>query len=46
MDMITDLPPVEVYNSILVVVDRGLSKGVILCPYAETLTWEGTTILL
>ena len=46
MDLITDLPPVEGYNSILVVVDRGLSKGVILCPCAKTLTWEGTTILL
>ena len=46
MDLITDLPPVEGYNSILVVVDQGLSKGVILCPCAKTLTWEGTAILL
>jgi hypothetical protein len=46
MDLITDLPPVEGYNSILVVVDRGLSKGVILCPCAKTITWEGTATLL
>jgi Integrase zinc binding domain/RNase H-like domain found in reverse transcriptase len=29
MDLITDLPPVEEYDSILVMVDQGLSKGVI-----------------
>ena len=46
MDLITDLPPVEGYDSILVMVDWGLSKGVILCPCAKTLTWEGTAILL
>jgi Integrase zinc binding domain len=46
MDLITDLPPVERYDSILVVVDRGLSKGVILCPCAKTITWEGTATLL
>jgi Integrase zinc binding domain len=46
MDLITDLPPVEEYDSILVVVDRGLSKGVILCPCAKTTTWEGTVTLL
>ena len=46
MDLITDLPPVEGYNSILVVVDQGLLKGVILCPCAKILTWEGAAILL
>jgi hypothetical protein len=46
MDLITDLPPIEGYDSILVMVDRGLSKGVILCPCAKTLTWEGTAKLL
>jgi transposase InsO family protein len=46
MDLITDLPPVEGYDSILVVVDRGLLKGVILCPYAKMITWEGTATLL
>ena len=46
MDLITDLPLVKGYDSILVVGDRGLSKGVILCPCAKTLTWKGTAILL
>jgi Integrase zinc binding domain len=46
MDLIMDLPPVEGYNSILVVVDQGLSKGVILCPCVKTITWEGTATLL
>jgi hypothetical protein len=46
MDLITDLLPVEGYNSILVVVDRGLSKRVILCPCAKMITWEGTATLL
>jgi hypothetical protein len=46
MDLITDLPLVEGYNFILVVVDQGLSKGVILCPCAKTITWEGTATLL
>jgi hypothetical protein len=46
MDLITDLPPVKGYDSILVMVDRGLSKGVILCPCAKTITWEGTATLL
>ena len=46
MDLITDLPPVNGYDSILVVVDQGLSKGVILSPCAKTITWEGTAKLL
>jgi hypothetical protein len=46
MDLITDLPLVEGYNSILVMVDQGLSKGVNLCPCAKTITWEGTAALL
>jgi Integrase zinc binding domain len=46
MDLITDLPPVEGYDAILVVVDQGLLKGVILCPCAKTITWEGTATLL
>jgi transposase InsO family protein len=46
MDLIMDLPPVEGYNSILVVVDQGLSKGVNLCPCAKTITWKGTATLL
>ena len=31
MDLITDLPPVDRFDSILVMVDQGLSKGVIHC---------------
>jgi hypothetical protein len=46
MDLITDLPPVEGYNSILVVVNRGLSRRVILCPCMKTITWKGTATLL
>jgi hypothetical protein len=46
MDLITDLPPVNGYDAILVVVDRGLTKGVILCPCSKTLTWEGAALLL
>jgi transposase InsO family protein len=46
MDLIMDLPPVEGYDSILVMVDRGLSKGVILCPCIKTITWEGSATLL
>jgi Integrase zinc binding domain len=46
MDLITDLPLVEGYDFILVMVDRGLSKGVILCPCVKMITWEGTATLL
>jgi Integrase zinc binding domain len=38
MDLITDLLPVEEYDSILVMVDQGLLKRVILCPCAKTIT--------
>ena len=38
MDMITNLPTSEGYNSILAVVDHGLMKGVILIPCSKTLT--------
>ena len=31
-DLITDLPVLNGFDSLLVVVDQGLSKGVILCP--------------
>ena len=41
MDLITDLLLVDGYDLILVVVDQGLSKGVILSPCAKTITWEG-----
>jgi len=51
MDMITDLPPVEqgngfIVDAILVVVDHGLTKGVIITPCSKTLTEEGAAELL
>ena len=46
MDFITDLPISNGYDSILVVVDQGLSKGVILLPCNKTITAEGTAKLL
>ena len=46
MDFITDLPPIDIYDSILVVVDQGLSKGVILIPCNKTVTAEDTAKLL
>ena len=46
MDLISDLPQVEGYDSILVMVDQGLSKGVILLPCNKTLTSEDTAKLL
>ena len=46
MDLITDLPPVDGHDFILVVVDQGLSKGVILTPCSKTLTSEETAWLL
>ena len=42
MDLITDLPPADGFDSILVVVDQGLLKGVILIPCNKTLTSEDT----
>jgi transposase InsO family protein len=46
MDFITDLPVSNGYDSILVVVDQGLSKGVILCPCTKMITSEDTAQLL
>ena len=46
MNLITNLLPINGYDSILVVVDQGLSKGVILCPCAKTITWEEISELL
>jgi transposase InsO family protein len=46
IDLITDLPPVDGCDSILVVVDRGNTKGTILIPTAKTLTQEGAGQLL
>ena len=46
MDLITDLPPVDRCDSILVMVDRGNTKGAILIPTTKTLTQEGAGQLL
>ena len=46
MDLITDLPLSEGFDSLLVVVDQGLTKGVILIPCNRTITVEGTAQLL
>ena len=46
MDFITDLPPINNFDSILVVVDQGLTKGVILIPCNKMITAEDTAQLL
>jgi hypothetical protein len=46
MDLITDLPSIDDCDSILIVVDRGNTKGVILISMAKTLTQEGAGQLL
>ena len=46
MDFITDLPPVKGHDSILVIVDQGLTKEIILIPCSKTITAEGTAQLL
>ena len=46
MDLITDLPPCNGFDSILSVVDRGLSKGIILCPTTKTCTFTDISKLL
>ena len=46
MDLITNLPKSEGFDSILVVVDQGLTKGIVLVPCNKTITAEGTAKLL
>ena len=46
MDLITDLPISWGFDSILVVVDHGLMKGVILLPCNKTITAEQVAELL
>jgi hypothetical protein len=46
MDLITDLPPIDGCDSILVVVDRENTKGAILIPTTKTLMQEGAGQLL
>ena len=42
MDFITDLPISIGFDSIFIVVDQGLSKGVILCPCNKTINADET----
>ena len=44
-DFVTDLPESKGYNSINVVVNQGLSKGIIIIPCKKTITAEETTTL-
>ena len=44
-DLITDLPPSSGFDSLLVMVDHGLTKGVILCPTKKSVTAEGIATL-
>jgi hypothetical protein len=47
MDLMTDLPSTEDgYDTLLVVVDHGLSKGIILIPTVKTVTSTGIAELL
>ena len=46
MDLITDLPTADGFDPILVMVDKGLLKGVILLPCNKTITSEDTARLL
>ena len=47
IDLMTDLPPMEDgYDTLLVVVDHGLSKGIILIPTVKTVTSTGIAELL
>ena len=41
VDLITDLPPSEGFDSVMVMVDHGLTKGVILTPCQKTIDAAG-----
>ena len=45
VDLITDLPPSHSYDSLMVMVNHGLSKGVILIPCTETIDAKGVAKL-
>ena len=42
MDFITDLPPSQGFDSLMVVVDHDLSKGIILIPCTKNIDALGT----
>ena len=46
MNLITDLPQSKGFNLILVIVNQGLTKGVVLAPCNKMITAEGTVKLL
>jgi len=46
MDLITNLPPADGFDSILAMVDQGLMKGVILIPCNKMITSKQTGNLL
>ena len=41
VDLITDLPPSNDHDSVMVIVDHGLIKGVILTPCSKTINATG-----
>src|SRR5882757_5863245 len=45
VDLITDLPESQGFDSVMVVVDHGLTKGVIITPCNKTITTEGVAKL-
>ena len=45
-DLITGLPLSKGFDALLVVVDHGLSKGVILCPTKKTVTADGIATII
>ena len=45
-NLITDLPILNSFDSLLVMVDQGLTKGVILCPMKKMITAEGIAMII
>ena len=45
VDLVTGLPDSHGYDSVMVVVDHGLTKGVIYCPCTKTIDSEGVAQL-
>ena len=45
-DLITDLPILNGFDSLLVMVDQGLTKGVILCPTKKMISVEGIATII